>query len=143
MRINSVSNYNFTNTQNFRARLDNNSRALVRIAKENGINTNRMEELMEELYPDGEVHTELFGQKQAKEKDSVITVTCVLIGKPKDNEELFCDAYYSPFAGLLSCNCEGDPGGYICNAHHVSRDMVNKITQKLEEIKAKEEQNNF
>ena len=140
MRINSISNYNFSHKQNFGAKLDNNSKALVRIAKENGINTDRMEELMEDLYPDGEVHTELFDGQQAKEKDSVIAVTCVLIGKPKDNEELFCDAYYSPFAGLLSCNCEGDSGGYICNAHHVSRDMVNKITQKLEEIKEKGQQ---
>ena len=43
MRINSISNYNIYNRQNFGARLDNNTRALVRNAKEIGINTDRME----------------------------------------------------------------------------------------------------
>ena len=126
MRIGAISNYNFSNKQNFGAKLDNNSKALVRIAKENGINTDRMEELMEELYPDGEVHTELFGREQARANASAIAVACVLIGQPKDNEELFCDARYSSFYDA-----------YIYNTHDVSRDMINKITQKLEEIKEK------
>lgn len=138
MRIGSISNYNFSNRQNFGARLDNNTKALVRNAKSLGIKTERMEELMEELYPDGEVHTELFGRKMADENTKVVTVTCVLIGKPKENEELFCDSYYHPYAGLLTADAF-DGGGYIVNAHDVSKDMIDTITKNLEEIKERGE----
>ena len=134
MRINSIYNYNIFNKQNFGAKLDNNSRAMVRIAKENGINTDRMEKLMEDLYPDGEVHSELFEDRIADEKDRMITITYVYTGKPEKNEELFFDGYYSPLAGLYSCNSK-DGGSYNINVHDVSKEDIDIITKKLEEIK--------
>ena len=80
MRINSISNYSISNRQNFGARLDNNTKALIRDAKRYGMNTDRMEELMEELYPDGEVHTSLFDGEMADEKTKNVVVNYVLIG---------------------------------------------------------------
>ena len=137
MRIGSISNYNFSNRQNFGAKLDNNTKALIRDAKRHGYKTGRMEELMEELYPDGEVHTSLFGGDMANEKSENVVVNYVLIGKPQENEELFCDEYYHPCAGLLSSG--GGGGGYIINSQCVNKKMIDTITQKLEEIKEREE----
>ena len=136
MKIGSISNYNFSNRQNFGAKLDNNTKALIRDAKRYGYKTDRMEKLMEELYPDGEVHTSLFGREMADEKSKNVVVNYILIGKPEENEELFCDGYYSPFAGLLS---SGGGCGYIINSQCVNKKMIDTITQRLEEIKERGE----
>ncbi len=81
MKINSASNY-YSKVPSFGATMDNNTKAILRAAKEQGINTEKMENLMGDLFIGGEVHTELFKDKKVNDSDRGIAVTSVVIGKP-------------------------------------------------------------
>ena len=122
MKINPIQCSCVVKRQNFGAKLSKYTKKWINEAKENGLDTSKMEKLMKEVYPNETIYTNIYDNNG---KPGYISVG---IGRSffgmHQKETLFANYNYDPYLGA-----EFGP------TQKVDKKFIDGITKRLEEIK--------
>ena len=129
MKISPITNYQYSNRQSFGAKLSKSTVAFIEEAKSKGLDTSKMEKLMEEVYPNETIYTRTeYDPFDHKRK-------LLWIGTDYRDFDYSPEERTTVLRNPKTCIF----GLYISHIQDIDQKLINMVTDSLERIKEDEE----